>query len=116
MPTVLGVDSSTQACKVELRDADTGELLAQGRAPHPPTHPPRSEQDPDAWWHALVDAVGQTGVDQVDAISIAGQQHGMVVLDAAGQVIRPAKLWNDTESAPDAEWLIDQLSDAKAWA
>ena len=38
--------------------------------------------------------------DQVEAISVAGQQHGMVVLDADRQVIRPAKLWNDTETAP----------------
>ncbi len=59
---VLGVDSSTQATKVEVRDADDGRLLATGRAPHPSTTPPRSEQDPKAWWAALVDAVRQTGV------------------------------------------------------
>ena len=43
------------------------------------------------------------------AISVAGQQHGMVALDEQRRVIRPAKLWNDTESAPDAAWLIGQL-------
>ena len=47
MPLVLGVDSSTQSTKVEVRDADTGALVAVGRAPHPPTTPPRSEQDPE---------------------------------------------------------------------
>ena len=53
----------------------------------------------------------------VAAIAVGGQQHGMVVLDAAGAVIRPAKLWNDTESAPDAGWLLQQLPDgAAAWA
>ena len=120
MPLVLGVDSSTQSTKVEVRDADTGELVAVGRAPHPPTTPPRSEQDPGAWWDALHAAFAQSGVDRRDvaAVSVAGQQHGMVVLDADDQVIRPAKLWNDTESAPDARWLIDQLGGAgeAAWA
>ena len=51
------------------------------------------------------------------AIAVAGQQHGMVTLDEAGQVVRPAKLWNDTESAPDAEWLLEQLDGGPAaWA
>ncbi len=63
-----------------------------------------------------MDAVAQTGEHEVDAISIAGQQHGMVTLDASGRVVRPAKLWNDTESAADAGWLLDQLADAQAWA
>jgi xylulokinase len=116
MPTVLGVDSSTQACKVEVRDADTGELVADGRAPHPSVQPPRAEQDPDAWWRALVDAVQQTRISDIGAIAIAGQQHGMVALDNRGRAIRPAKLWNDTESAPDAGWLLDQIDGARAWA
>src|SRR5215204_6074161 len=102
MPLVAGVDSSTQATKVEVRDADSGVLVAEGRAPHPPTTPPRSEQHPELWWRALERA--RAGQPRVDAIAIAGQQHGMVALDAADSVIRPAKLWNDTESAPDAQW------------
>jgi xylulokinase len=113
MPLVLGVDSSTQSTKVEVRDADTGALVAQGRAPHPPTTPPRSEQHPDAWWAAFETACANTPA--VDAIAVAGQQHGMVVLDDQGAVLRPAKLWNDTESAPDAGWLRKQLDD-DAWA
>jgi xylulokinase len=117
MPLVLGIDSSTQSTKVEVRDADTGRLVGSGRAAHPATHPPRSEQDPASWWSALLEAVGQCGVRQVDAISVAGQQHGMVVLDHPGHVVRPAKLWNDTESAPDAAWLLDQLDGGMAaWA
>ena len=115
MPVVLGVDSSTQSTKVEVRDADTGALVAHGRAPHPASTPPRSEQDPQAWWGALVDAVAATGIDQVDAIAVAGQQHGLVVLDVDGEVLRPAKLWNDTESAPEAERLVAELG-ADAWA
>jgi xylulokinase len=116
MPTVLGVDSSTQSTKVEVRDADTGALVAHGRASHPPTTPPRSEQDPAAWWDALQRAVAEAGVRDVDAVAVAGQQHGLVVLDDHDDVVRPAKLWNDTESAPDARWLIDRLGSAAAWA
>ncbi len=113
MPLVLGVDSSTQATKIEVRDADTGALVGDGRAPHPPTAPPRSEQDPRAWWDAFEAA--RSGLPAVDAIAVAGQQHGLVVLDAAGAPIRAAKLWNDTESAPDAQWLRSKLTD-DAWA
>src|SRR5947209_5764296 len=119
MPRVLGVDSSTQATKVELRDADDGALLASGRAPHPPTGtPPVSEQHPDAWWHALQAAVAGAGVtfDEVDAIAVGAQQHGLVAIDANDDVIRPAKLWNDTESAADAAWLVERLGSAGAWA
>jgi xylulokinase len=115
VPLVLGVDSSTQATKVEVRDADDGRLIATGRAPHPSTTPPRSEQDPRAWWAALVDAVRQSGVRDIAALSVAGQQHGLVVLGRDGEVLRPAKLWNDTESAPEAAALVEQLG-AEQWA
>lgn len=114
MPLVLGVDSSTSATKTEVRDADTGALVGDGRAPHPPTTPPRSEQDPHSWWAAFEAA--RAGLsDEIGAISVGGQQHGLVVLDDSGAVVRPAKLWNDTESAPDAGWLRKQLDD-DAWA
>ncbi len=115
MPLVVGVDSSTSSGKVEVRDADTGELVASGRAPHPATTPPRSEQDPAAWWTAFEAAWAQTGVERPAAIAVGGQQHGLVALDAAGAVLRPAKLWNDTESAPDATALVDALG-PEAWA
>src|SRR6478736_4068712 len=108
MPRVLGVDSSTQATKVEVRDADTGLLLSSGRAPHPATSPPKSEQDPQAWWAAFEAACAQADVDwtELDAVAVGAQQHGMVALDERGEVVRPAKLWNDTESAPDSKWLL----------
>ena len=118
MPLVAGVDSSTSSCKVEVRDADTGELVAAGRAPHPPTTPPRSEQDPRQWWSAFEAACAEAGVlgrNRPAAIAVGGQQHGLVVLDAGGAVLRPAKLWNDTESAEDAEALVAALG-AAAWA
>lgn len=122
MPRVAGVDSSTSACKVVVRDADDGRVLASGRAPHPPTTPPRSEQHPDAWWGAFEAACAAAGVSRdgagaPDAIAVGGQQHGMVACAADGTVLRPAKLWNDTESAPDADALVAALpGGADAWA
>jgi xylulokinase len=115
---VAGVDSSTQSTKVEVRDVDDGALVGRGRAPHPPTDPPRSEQDPWAWWEALTTARDAAGHrSECAAVSVAAQQHGLVVTDAAGTPVRPAKLWNDTESAPDAGWLLEQLDGgAAAWA
>jgi xylulokinase len=113
VPLVLGVDSSTSACKVEVRDADTGALVASGRAAHPPATPPRSEQDPASWEAAFHEATA--GLPAADAISFAGQQHGLVALDERGAVLRPAKLWNDTESAPDAAELVGRLGPA-AWS
>ena len=118
-PLVLGVDSSTTACKVEVRDADTGALVSSGSAPHPPTSPPRSEQDPHEWEAAFNAACEEAHVSRHEpaAVAVAGQQHGLVVLDAKGEVLRPAKLWNDTESAADAGWLLGQLDGgAEAWA
>jgi xylulokinase len=117
MPLVAGVDSSTTATKVEVRDLDTGVVIGRGSAPHPATQPPRSEQDPAAWWTAFEAAWHQAGDPDVAAISVAGQQHGMVALDRHRAVLRRAKLWNDTESAPDAAWLVDRLPGGRsAWA
>ncbi|MDH4077729.1 MAG: FGGY family carbohydrate kinase, partial [Acidimicrobiia bacterium] len=110
-PLVLGVDSSTQSTKVELRQLRSGELVAVGRAAHPPTTPPRSEQDPEAWWQALVAALDQVAayLPAVVATAVAGQQHGLVLVDETGTPVRPAKLWNDTTSAPEAEELTRRL-------
>ncbi|RLP75572.1 xylulokinase [Mycetocola tolaasinivorans] len=113
---VAGVDTSTQSTTVVLRDAESGAVLTSASAPHPATFPPLSEQDPAAWWDALVLAFSRAreaaGVDpeQIVAVSVAGQCHGLVALDSAGAVIRPAKLWNDTTSAPDAEHLRELLA------
>jgi xylulokinase len=117
VPLVAGVDSSTTATKVEVRDLQTGHVVGGGSSPHPPTQPPRSEQWPSAWWEAFDAAWARAGDPDVAAISVAGQQHGMVALDGARRVIRPAKLWNDTESAPEAAWLIGRLPGGRqAWA
>lgn len=109
---VAGIDSSTQSCKVVVRDARSGTLVRQGRA----RHPEGTEVDPEAWGHALDTAVEAAGgLDDVDAVSVAGQQHGMVCLDERGDVVRPALLWNDTRNADDCTDLVDELG-AEAWA
>ncbi len=106
MTLVAGVDSSTQSCKVVVRDLDTGEVVRSGRA----THPDGTEVAPAAWWEALRVALDDAGgLDDVAAVSVGGQQHGMVVLDAEGRVIRDALLWNDTRSAGAAADLIEEF-------
>ncbi len=111
MTLVAGVDSSTQSCKVVIVDSATGELVREGRA----SHPAGTEVDSAAWWDALQEAIAAAGgLDDVAAVSIAGQQHGMVVLDAEGEVIRPALLWNDTRSAAAAAQLADEFPDIVA--
>jgi xylulokinase len=115
MPLVLGVDSSTQSTKVELRDADDGRLVATARAAHPVTTPPRSEQDPEAWWTALRCAIGALPRTPIAAVAVAAQQMGLVTLDSAWRVVRPAKLWNDTESAEQSRRLVEAIG-ADAWA
>jgi xylulokinase len=112
MTLVAGIDSSTQSCKVVIVDADTGLVVREGRA----AHPEGTEVDPDHWWHALQDAIADAGgFADVAAVSIAGQQHGMVALDEGGRVIRPALLWNDTRSAPAAADLVAEIG-ADAYA
>ncbi len=106
MAKVIGVDSSTQSVKVVLRDADSGELIATASRPHPDG----TEVAPQAWWQALTDALAEIK-EPYDAISIAGQQHGMVALDATGAVIRDALLWNDTRSDLAAKALNEEIPD-----
>ena len=97
MTLVAGVDSSTQSCKIVIVDAETGAIVREGRARAPRRH---LRSTPTAWWDALQTAIADAGgLDDVAAIAVGGQQHGMVVLDADGRVIRDALLWNDTRSA-----------------
>ncbi|MEX0428703.1 xylulokinase [Nocardioides sp. DS6] len=112
MPLVAGVDSSTQSCKIVVRDAETGELVRSGSAPHPEG----TEVHPDVWWSALQDAAAAAGgLDDVAALAVGGQQHGMVCLEESGAVVRPALLWNDTRSAAAAADLVEELG-RDVWA
>ncbi|MFD8828160.1 FGGY family carbohydrate kinase, partial [Streptomyces sp. NPDC059605] len=119
---VIGVDSSTQSTKAAFVDAGSGRLLAVGRAPHRVDGEAGArESDPEGWWRALCDAVaaglaesGAAG-SEVTGIAVAGQQHGLVVLDRSGRPSRPAMLWNDTRSAPQAAALTAALGGPDAW-
>src|SRR5215831_13589929 len=108
---VAGVDSSTQSTKVLLCQADDGTVVGRGSAPHPGG----TEADPAAWWAALAEA-GDGLLDRAAAVSVAGQQHGMVVLGEDGEVIRPALLWNDMRSASAAAALIRERGGPLWWA
>ena len=119
MTLVAGVDTSTQACKIVVRDAATGRLVRSGRAPHPDG----TEVAPRAWAAAFEQAAATAGgLDDVAALAVGGQQHGMVCLDEDGAVVRDALLWNDVRSAGAAADLISELGDGdeaagrRAWA
>ncbi|MFJ8648069.1 xylulokinase [Streptomyces sp. NPDC093546] len=118
-PAVIGVDSSTQSTKAVVVDAASGRVLAMGRAAHTVSGSDGArESDPEQWWRALTEAVAEAlrGLDPraVTGIAVAGQQHGLVVLDGAGRPLRPAVLWNDTRSAPQAAALTRELG-AQGW-
>ena len=108
---VAGVDSSTQSTKVLLCDAGDGTIVGRGSAPHPGD----TECPPEAWWAALQQA-GEGLLSRAAAVGVAGQQHGMVVLDEDGEVIRPALLWNDLRSAQAALALIAERGGPRWWA
>jgi xylulokinase len=110
---VAGIDSSTQSCKVLVCDADSGEIVRSGTA----GHPDGTEVDPQRWWDALDTAIARAGgLDDVAAVSVGAQQHGMVCLNESGEVIRDALLWNDTRSSGAASEIIDELGGAAEWA
>ncbi|QGN58698.1 xylulokinase [Nostocoides sp. HKS02] len=108
---VAGVDSSTQSTKVVVCDAATGEVVRTGRAPHPDG----TEVHPDRWWEAFGRATANGLLDDVAAIAVGGQQHGMCALDETGEVVRDALLWNDTRSAQASRDLLDELGGPAAW-
>jgi xylulokinase len=98
----LGIDVSTTGSKALLAN-EHGAVVAVATSPHTLQNPRPlwSEQDPDEWWQAVVASIRtvleQSGAleEDVAAIGLTGQMHGLVLLDAGGQVLRPAILWND---------------------
>jgi len=108
---VAGVDSSTQSVKIVVKDSETGELVREARAPHPDG----TEVSPSKWWQAFSSASDGL-LEDVAAIAIGGQQHGMVVIDENKEVVRDALLWNDTRSADAATELVNELGGAQLWA
>ncbi|MGE2731139.1 xylulokinase [Mycolicibacterium vaccae] len=113
MTLVAGVDSSTQSCKVVVCEAETGRVVRSASTPHPGG----TEVDPQAWWAALQTSVTAAGgTDDVSAVAVGAQQHGMVCVDGSGRVVRDALLWNDTRSADAAVQLVEELGGPAAWA
>ncbi|MGC3989189.1 MAG: FGGY family carbohydrate kinase [Chthoniobacteraceae bacterium] len=119
---ILGIDNGTQSTKTIVLDPATGEILASASKSYglildlPPGH---LEQDPQSW----VDAADETiqaclrkigrRRDEIVAIGVSGQQHGLVVLDEAGKVVRPAKLWCDTSTVGQCEEFEQEFGGAK---
>jgi xylulokinase len=112
---VLGVDTSTQSCTIVARRIEDGSIVQTVKAAHPVTHPPVSEQHPDEWWSAFKKCLSQLDKLEVSGISVSGQGHGLVAIDEKDQVIKPAKLWNDTTSDKQSENIIRELGQ-KYWA
>lgn len=118
----IGIDCGTQGTKVVALSRNQKQIIAQAYASHEIIEDAngRREQNPE-WWiaaceSALRQVLAKVGVlrNQVKAMAVSGQQHGLVPLDAQGQVIRPAKLWCDTETTPQADWLTEQLGGVEA--
>ncbi|MCK2238330.1 MULTISPECIES: xylulokinase [unclassified Crossiella] len=115
MALTIGIDSSTQSTKALVVEAETGQVIAQGRA----AHPDATEVDPRVWLAACRDALAQATAGlpgPVSALAVGGQQHGLVTVDAEGAPVRPALLWNDLRSAPEAAELAAGLGGPGEWA
>lgn len=114
MTTVVGVDSSTQSCKVLAVDLASGAVVAAGASPHPDG----TAVDPRVWVAALESAWSDAGIHDraadVVGVSVAAQQHGMVALDEKNTPVHDALLWNDVRSAPQASAMLAELG-ADAW-
>ena len=116
MSLFLGIDVATTSAKALLVD-ETGAVIASATADYPLSTPRPlwSEQSPADWWTGVVacvrQALEQGGVDPeaVAAVGLTGQMHGLVLLDEAGQVLRPAILWNDQRTGAECDWITERL-------
>lgn len=106
MNKYIGVDLGTSGLKLLLVAAD-GSILDQTALTYPVSYPRDgwSEQNPEDWFAALMRGFEQLGARDVAGISFGGQMHGLVALDAAGEVVRPCILWNDGRTERETEYL-----------
>ena len=119
----IGIDNGTQGTKTLIVDGETGQVVKKASKSYglieglPPGH---KEQDPQVWIDALhytlKQVLNEAGINpkHVRAIGVSGQQHGLVPLDAEGNVIRPVKLWNDTSTIEECEILTRRMGGKKA--
>jgi xylulokinase len=100
---LVGVDVGTTGVKAVALSRD-GEVLAVAEEEYPLSlpQPGWAEQDPEDWWRATERALASLGVDRA-SIGLTGQMHGLVLLDAADTVLRPAILWNDQRTSAECE-------------
>ena len=107
---VIGIDVGTSSAKGVAID-ENGTLLAEVERRYPVSmpHPGWSEQDPEDWWTACEEVLTTLGGDRADGIGLTGQMHGLVVLGADDRPLRPAILWNDGRSQPQASRIEDEL-------
>ncbi|MGC8989551.1 MAG: FGGY family carbohydrate kinase, partial [Verrucomicrobiia bacterium] len=115
---VIGIDSGTQSTKAVVLDVEKRKIVGTGTSQYgliPGLPPGAKEQHPHTWRDAAAKAVKQALKSakakpaEVRAIGVSGQQHGFVALDKNGEVIRPAKLWCDTVTAPECEEITRAL-------
>ena len=117
----LGIDCGTQGTKAIILDTANGEVLGQGAASHSLISGPdgRREQDTQQWLEAFATATrrallaAKTNGQSILGIGVSGQQHGLVLLDDQGKVLRAAKLWCDTETTPENDRLLAHLGGEK---
>lgn len=119
---LIGIDSGTQSTKALVVDARDGRVLASAAQEYeliPNLPPGAKEQHPHTWRDATASVIrralrqAKAVAAEVQAIGVSGQQHGFVPLDKAGEVIRPAKLWCDTSTAPECDEIIEHLGGLK---
>ncbi len=110
MARLLGIDVGTSATKAVLID-ETGRVIKQASAEYPlyTPQPTWAEQDPADWAGAIRKCIAEIGERRPDAIGLTGQMHGMVALDAADQVVRPAILWCDQRTELECRQIDDVL-------
>ncbi|WP_433342555.1 FGGY family carbohydrate kinase [Streptomyces sp. CA-253872] len=120
MAIVAGLDSSAEATRIVVCDADTGAVLKQGYAPHPTEGADGQtpyETDPQSWLLSLGEAAGGGVLEGVRAIGVSAQQHALVPLDAQGATVRPALIGSDKRMQATAADLADALEGGRAaWA
>lgn len=112
----LGIDISTTGAKALLID-DRGEVLGKGTSGYPLSTPRPlwSEQDPGDWWAGTVSSIrraleeAELGGDRIEAVGLTGQMHGLVLLDSAGTVLRPAILWNDQRTSKQCDEITERV-------